>query len=133
MTSSFWKIPLQAESKKYTAFQHRGKSYEFNVVPFGLKTGTAVLIRGLDHVLQGISLVDDTLITSESAKQHLEHLKELLTRLEKNNVTLNSIVLMFLKSSLIIIYLLRNFFNFLKWCEIILNSNIEVRLFVIRS
>ena len=51
MTSSFWQVPLQAESKKYTAFQHRGKSYEFNVVPFGLKTNTAALVRGLDHLV----------------------------------------------------------------------------------
>ena len=82
MTNSFCQIPLQAESKKYTAFQHRGKSYEFNVVPFGLKTSTAALVRGLDHVLQGIgdhviSFVDDTLITSESTDQHLKHLEEL--------------------------------------------------------
>ena len=80
MTSSFWKVPLGAESKKYTAFQHRGKSYEFNVVPFGLKTSTVALVRGRDHVLQDIgdhiiSFVDDTLITSESTKQHLKHLE----------------------------------------------------------
>ena len=94
MTSSFWQVPLRAESKKYTAFQHRGRSYEFNVVPFGLKTSTAALVRGLDHVLQDlgdhiISFVDDTLIISESTKQHLEHLEELLIRLEKHNLTLN--------------------------------------------
>ena len=82
------------ESEKYTAFQHRGKSYEFNVVPFGLKTSTAALVRGLDHALQEIgdhiiSFVDDTLVSSESMEQHFEHLEELLTRLEKNNLTLN--------------------------------------------
>ena len=94
MTSSFWQVPLENNSKQYTAFQHRGKSYEFNVVPFGLKTSTAALVRGLDKALQGIgdhiiSFVDDTLITSESTQQHLEHLEEILTRLERNNLTLN--------------------------------------------
>ena len=94
MTSSFWQVPLERNSKQYTSFQHRGKSYEFNVVPFGLNTSTAALVRGLDKALQGtgdhlISFVDDTLITSESVHQHLEYLDELLTRLEENNLTLN--------------------------------------------
>ena len=39
----------------------------------------------MDHI---ISFVDDTLVTSESV-QHLQHVEELLTRLEKNNLTLN--------------------------------------------
>ena len=93
MTSSFWQVPLEENSKQYTAFQYRGKIYEFNVVPFGLKTSTAALERGLDKALQGvgnhiISFVDDTLVTSESVQQHFKHIKELLTRLEKNNLTL---------------------------------------------
>lgn len=54
MTSSFWQVPLDPSSRKYTAFQHQGKIYEFRVVPFGLKTSTAAPVRGLDHALQGI-------------------------------------------------------------------------------
>ena len=46
MTSSFWQVSLQADSKKYTAFQYRGKSYEFNVVRFGLKTSAVALVKG---------------------------------------------------------------------------------------
>lgn len=42
------------ESRQYTAIQYRGRSYEFKVVSFGLKTGIAALIRGLDHILRGI-------------------------------------------------------------------------------
>lgn len=36
LTSSFWQIPLEGNSKKYTAFLHRGKYYEYNTTPFGL-------------------------------------------------------------------------------------------------
>lgn len=90
MTSSFW----HPDSRKYTAFQYRDRSYEFKVVPFGLKTSTIALVRGLDHVILGmgeniITFVDDTLITSENCRQHFEHLNETLTRLEDNNLTSN--------------------------------------------
>ena len=103
MISSFWQVPLHTDSKKYTAFQHRGKSYEFNVVPLGLNTSTAVLVKGLDHALQGIrdhviSFVNDTLIPSDSTQQHLKQLDELLTRIEKSNLTLNLIKPSFFKT-----------------------------------
>lgn len=96
MTSSFWQVPLHSDSRQYTALQYCGGSCEFRVVPFGLKTSTAALVRGLDNALQGLGeqimlFVDDTLITSETNDLHLEHLDEILDRLKKNNLTLNLI------------------------------------------
>lgn len=83
-TSSFWQVPLHPDSRQYTEFQYRGRSYEFRIMPFGLKTSTAALARGFEHALLGmdehiITFVDDTLITSEN-HQHLEHLNEILKR-----------------------------------------------------
>ena len=94
MTSSFWQVPLHSNWKQYIAFQYRRRTFEFNVVPCGLKTSTAALVRELDQALQGlgdhiISFVDDTLITSESTQQHLEHIEELVYHLEKCNLTIN--------------------------------------------
>lgn len=55
MTSSFWQVPLHTDSRKYTAFQHRGRTYEFKViVPFVLKISTATLVRRLKHTLRDI-------------------------------------------------------------------------------
>ena len=84
---------LHPDSKQYTVFQYRGRTYEFNVVPFGLKSSTAALVRELDRALQGlgdhiISFVGDTLITSESTQQHLEQI-ELVHRVEKCNLIIN--------------------------------------------
>ena len=54
------------------------------------------MVRGLDQVLRGIgehviTFVDDIFITSKSksTEQHLQHLEELLERLEDCGITLN--------------------------------------------
>ena len=94
LTSSFWQIPLAEESKKYTAFLHEGKCYEFCVTPFGLKTSTAALVRALDFVLNGlgnfyVTFIDDIFCSSENINQHLHHLELLFQRLWENNLTIN--------------------------------------------
>lgn len=53
LTSGFWQIPLHPDSRKYTIFLYTGKYYQFKVIPFGLITSTASLVRGLDVVFQG--------------------------------------------------------------------------------
>ena len=94
LNMSFWQIPLHTDSRKYTAFLYKGKCYEHVVTPFGLKTSTAALVRGLDTVLGGlgefvIPYVDDILIASESDHTHLQHLETVLHRFEQHNVKLN--------------------------------------------
>ena len=87
MNMSFWQIPLHPDSRKYTAFLYKGKCYEYKVTPFGLKTSTSDLVRGLDQVLSGlnefiISYVDDLLITSEREQEYLSHLNKVFKRLK---------------------------------------------------
>ena len=71
MNMNFWQKPLHADSKKYTSFLYKGKCYEYNVTPFGLKTSTLALVRGLERFMIGlsefvISCVDDILIVPET-------------------------------------------------------------------
>ena len=93
LRSSFWQIPLAKSSRKYTAFSHRGRCYEFCVTPFDLRTSTAGLVRGLGPILKGldstINFVDDLLCMSEDFDQHIDNLDELFTRFEQHGLTLN--------------------------------------------
>lgn len=71
LTSSFWQIPLEKESKKYTVFSCDNKIYEYNVVPFGIKSSSTTLIRDLDLAIRDlrefvIAFVDDLLIKSKT-------------------------------------------------------------------
>lgn len=91
---SSWQIPPSPEFREYTAFLYREKCHELNFTPFGLKTRTAALVRGLDKVLKSLnefitSYVDDLLVASDSEEEHLYHLELIQERFKEYNITLN--------------------------------------------
>lgn len=95
LTASFWQIPLAEECKKYTAFVYMGRSYHFNVVPFGLNISVSAFIRMLDSVLGDELLskvtcyVDDVLIPARSWSEHNAVLGEVLKAFSEGNITIN--------------------------------------------
>lgn len=105
LINSFWQIPLHSESKKFTAFLHEGKCYQFTVVPFGTKTSSAGLIRGLSYVIghlgsKTISFVDDILSISHSMNEHFQDLENLLHAFQENNITIHLFKCQFFKDKL---------------------------------
>lgn len=95
LTASFWQIPLEKHSREYTAFQHKGKTYQFIRVPFGLSISQAALIRALEAVLgeevEGYTMlyIDDACIYSQDFKQHLQHLETIFSKFAQANMTIN--------------------------------------------
>lgn len=93
--SGYWQIPLDEKSKQYTAFLFDGHLYEFNRIPFGLKTAGSGFIRAMSIALgqeleEFISCyVDDILIASRTFEEHLEHIERLLIKLQKAGFTLS--------------------------------------------
>ena len=45
LKDSFWQVPLDEESRPFTAFLFEGTMYHFIRVPFGLKSAGSALIR----------------------------------------------------------------------------------------
>ena len=88
LTKGYWQVKLASESRKFTAFHYKNEMYEFNRVPFGLKTAGPGFIRALSRALHGVShfataYVDDILITSKTFTEHIEHLNFLFEVLRK--------------------------------------------------
>lgn len=95
LTSGFWQIPIRKCDRKYTAFLYRNKCYQFTVVPFGLSTSLAAMVRCLDKVMgtevedYTLVFVDDILCVSHTFEEHLIHLKKIFKKFQDANMTIN--------------------------------------------
>lgn len=95
LRSGYWQVPLAQESRAPCSFLINGRNYSYKRLPFGLNVSGAEFQKSMDIVLGPLIhnfvtiYVDDILITSESTEQHYEHIKTVLDRLRKYNVTVN--------------------------------------------
>ncbi|XP_064215678.1 retrovirus-related Pol polyprotein from transposon 297 [Tribolium castaneum] len=95
LRSSYWQIPLSPESRQYTAFLYNGRSYTYQVLPFGLKTAVGSFSRAMDVVLGTevrefvVNYIDDLLVASETLNEHLEHLRRVFEKLKQARMTIN--------------------------------------------
>lgn len=94
-TSSYWQIPLEHNSKQYTAFSYNGRTYVYRVLAFGIKTAVAGFSRCMDVVLgtdvrdYTINYIDDLLITSTNFPSHLKHLQTIFDKIKEAKMTIN--------------------------------------------
>ena len=105
LTASFWQIPLSPTSRQYTAFLHRGMTYQHKVMPFGTKVSSAALTRAYESMLKGLSdfiidFVDDWLCISEDFEDHLEHFEVLFERIYLEKVTVNFVKVNFCRKEM---------------------------------
>lgn len=94
LVASFLQVPLEKDSRKYTAFTFEGKNYEFTVAPFRLSiTSTASFIKALSVVLGNecdpftINYVDDVCIVSKNEEDHIKHIDLVLNKLSLAGMT----------------------------------------------
>ena len=79
-------ITLDNDAIKKTAFVMLLGKYEYLKVPFGLAQALTYFQNLMNKVLNGLhftlAYLDDVIIFSESAEQHLKHIQIVLTRLK---------------------------------------------------
>ena len=83
LTKGYWQVPVHPESRQQTAFITPFGKYQFLTKPFGLVGAPTVLQRLMNTVLADVSsfstaYLDDVSIFSNSWKDHLVHLDEVL-------------------------------------------------------
>lgn len=94
-TSGFYQIPIRTEDTEKTAFTWKNGLFEFVRMPFGLCNAPATFQRVMDKIFSGqirkfaIPYLDDIIIFSKSAEEHLDHLEIVLNKLKSAGITLN--------------------------------------------
>ena len=89
LKSGYWQIGLAEHDRQKSAFSCLGETYQFRRMPFGLHNGPATFQRLMQKVLVDVlgtnayCILDDIIIYSDSFENHVTHLDNTLSALEK--------------------------------------------------
>ena len=88
LTQGYHQVRLPPSDVERTAFRTPFGHYQYKVMPFGLTNAPAIFQSAMNAALQGLPYVvvylDDILIFSHSAEEHVAHLRTVLERLEQH-------------------------------------------------
>ena len=104
LRSGYHHIVLDDDAIKKTAFVMSLGRYEYLKVPFGVTEAPAYFQNLMNKVLNGLHFIlaylDDVIIFGETAKQHLKHIRIVLTRLKQAKLRLKKSKCLFFKQEL---------------------------------
>jgi hypothetical protein len=92
LSKAFLQIPLKENCQEYTAFSCSLGTLCWTRACLGLKNSPRTMQRLMDSLLRNTAsfagcLLDDIVISSDSFELHLQHLREILSRLRAANLT----------------------------------------------
>ena len=94
-TAGYWQVPLCKEDQEKTAFTTHCGIYHWLSMPLGLPNAPAIIQRALYIILAGLMwqiclvFLDDVIIFSANAEQHVKDVDMVFHRLREAGVTLN--------------------------------------------
>jgi transposase InsO family protein len=93
LTKCYWQFAMDPNDIEKTAFTAGRGHWEFLKMPFGLRNAPATCQRGIDACFRGmpfvIAYMDDILIFSRSAEEHIKHVRQVLCRLREFHLRAN--------------------------------------------
>ena len=93
--SGFWQIPLSPESIPLTTFITPFGRFCFRRLPFGITSAPEHFQRRMSEILGDLEgvvcLIDDVLVHGRTQEEHDERLFQVLSRLQKEGLTLNEV------------------------------------------
>jgi hypothetical protein len=91
LSKGYWQVPMSMDAKKKTAFSTPSGLFHFRKMPFGLVNAPATFSRLMRKLLANMdnidNFIDDIIIFTRTWKEHMNVLRELLTRLRKARLT----------------------------------------------
>ena len=92
LKSGYFHIRVRPEDRDKTAFLTPWGLFEWNRLPFGIKTAPMFFQKAMERVFRGLDFIqvylDDVVVLSESAEEHVEHLKIVFERLRQYQLKL---------------------------------------------
>ena len=91
MLNGFWQMPLLEEHRERTAMTTTMfGSFEWNVLPMGLKNSPAIFQRNMAELLRDLDYVsvyiDDVIIHSRTVEEHVQHVRTVMQRLRRAQI-----------------------------------------------
>ncbi len=92
LLKGFYQVPMDPDSRHFTAFTCLQGKFHFKVMPFGLTNAPCTFQILMQSVLRGLErfslpYIDDVVVFSQSFDEHMSHVSSVLSRLAQAGLT----------------------------------------------